>query len=259
MKKILWVLLPWLAILATTAHARHEVEVLETYPPGDRVELGPGQEFHLRIAYSTDPFARIFARPYLDGRRVYANTSPSPAYRGKGETTAWFSFTDADDSADEIRIFVGNSSGLKKPALVYQVSIVGSDTAGAAPPAPVWVATLKDSVEAATGGPQQPMTRGDKVGLNAFMIAVFGLALFGLVAPIWCFRRWQGGWRIAAAIPMVGMGLFVAFLLLTAVFNPGSLGLLPFVVLMAAVPCSIAIVVLFLVRKFTGADRREAA
>src|SRR3546814_2136027 len=125
MKKILWIVLPWVAILATVAHAGHKVEVLETYPPGDRVELGPGQEFHLRLAYSTDPVARIFARPYLDGRQVHANTSPSPAYRGKGETTAWFSFADVDDSADEVRIFVGNNSGLKKPMLVYRVSIVG--------------------------------------------------------------------------------------------------------------------------------------
>src|SRR3546814_15021715 len=91
------------------------------------------------------------------------------------------------------------------------------------------------------------------------MATVFGLALFGLVAPIWCFRRWRGGWRIAAAIPMVGMVLFVAFLLLTAVFNPDSLGLLPLVVLMAAVPCSVDIVVLFVARKLTGAARREAA
>src|SRR3546814_4742851 len=51
MRKILWVLLPWLAIVSTAAHG-HEVEVLETYPPGDRVELGPGQEFHLRVAYT---------------------------------------------------------------------------------------------------------------------------------------------------------------------------------------------------------------
>src|SRR3546814_6001139 len=79
----------------------------------------------------------------------------SDLYRGKGETTAWFSFADVDDSADEVRIFVGNNSGLKKPMLVYRVSIVGSGTAGAAPPAPAWVATLKDSVVAATGGPPQ--------------------------------------------------------------------------------------------------------
>lgn len=259
MKKILWGLLSWLALVSTAAHAGHEVEVLETYPPGDRVELGPGQEFHLRVAYSADPMARIFARPYLDGREVSANNSPSPGYRGSGETTVWFSFADVDDRADEIHIFIGNNSGLKKPALVHRVSVSGSATADATPPAPAWVATLKDSVVAATGGPQQPMTKADKVGMNAFMVVVLALALFGLVAPIWCFRRWRGGWRIAAAIPMVGMGLFVAFLLLTAVFNPGSLGLLPFVVLMAAVPCSLVIVVLFVARKLTGADRREAA
>jgi len=58
---------------------------------------------------------------------------------------------------------------------------------------------------------------------------------------------------------ILGMGLFVAFLLPTAVFNPGSLGLLPFVVLMAAVPCSIAIVVPFMARGSAGADRGETA
>src|SRR3546814_6161953 len=119
-------------------------------------------------------------------------------------TDPLFPYTTLFRSADEVRIFVGNNSGLKKPMLVYRVSIVGSGTAGAAPPAPAWVATLKDSVVAATGGPQQPMTQADKVGMNAFMVVVFGLALFGLVAPIWCFRRWRGGWRVGAAIPMEG-------------------------------------------------------
>src|SRR3546814_258835 len=138
MRKILWVLLPWLAIVSTAAHG-HEVEVLETYPPGDRVELGPGQEFHLRVAYTADPIARIFARPYLDGREVRANNSPSPGYRGSGETTVWFSFADVDDRADEIHVFIGNNSGLKKPALAHRVSVAGSTTAGAAPPAPAWV------------------------------------------------------------------------------------------------------------------------
>src|SRR3546814_9751949 len=79
MKKILWIVLPWVAILATVAHAGHKVEVLETYPPGDRIEIGPGQEFHLRLAYSTDPVARLFARPYLDGRPVHRTEAPTSA------------------------------------------------------------------------------------------------------------------------------------------------------------------------------------
>src|SRR3546814_11447695 len=78
-----------------------------------------------------------------------------------------------------------NNSGLKKPALVHRVSVAGSTTAGAAPPAPAWVATLKDSVVAATGGPQHPMTQADKVWFNAFMATVFGLALLRLVASVW--------------------------------------------------------------------------
>src|SRR3546814_9345251 len=123
---------------------------------------------------------------------VWSSDVCSSDLRGSGETTVCFSFADVDDRADEIHVFFGNNSGLKKPALVHRVSVAGSTTAGAAPPAPAWVATLKDSVVAATGGPQQPMTQADKDWFNAFMATVFGLALFVLVAPIWCFRRWSG-------------------------------------------------------------------
>src|SRR3546814_13183310 len=107
MRKILWVLLPWLALVSTAAHG-HEVEVLETYPPGDRVELGPGQEFHLRVAYTADPIARYFARPYLDGREVRANNTPQPGYRGIGVPTIWFSSADVDGRGHEHPAFTGN-------------------------------------------------------------------------------------------------------------------------------------------------------
>src|SRR3546814_18464709 len=103
MKKSLWIVLPWVAILATVEQAGHKVEVLETYPQGDRVELGPGQEFHLPLAYSTDPVSRIFARPSLDGRQVHSNTSPSTANPGNGQNTDCSSFSDRGASAEAVR------------------------------------------------------------------------------------------------------------------------------------------------------------
>src|SRR3546814_17389073 len=108
MRKILCVLLPWLAIVSTAAHG-HEAEVLETYPPGDRVELGPGQEFHLRVAYTADPIARIFARPYLYGREVRANNSPSPGHPGSGHTTIWASFAAGEDGGDDNPVVLGKN------------------------------------------------------------------------------------------------------------------------------------------------------
>lgn len=253
---LLPLLLLLLSIASVPAHAGHEVEVLETYPPGRHVTLGPGEKLYLRIAWSTDTMTWIHARPYLGGREVQAWTSPSPRYdQGSGETAAWFSFTGKHDRADEIRLFVGNSK--RRLGAAYEVSVESVASATARPPAPAWVAALESRVVDATGGPQPEPSASDMRWFNGFMLAVAGLAVFGLVAPIWCFRRWRGRWRIAAAIPMVGMGLFVAFLLLTAAFDPGSLNLLPFVVLMAAVPGSLAIVLLFLARKLTGADRKE--
>src|SRR3546814_19691003 len=69
MRKILWVLLPWLAIVSTAAHG-HEVEVLEKYPPADRVELGPGQDFHLPVPHTADPTPRLCPPPSPDRRGV---------------------------------------------------------------------------------------------------------------------------------------------------------------------------------------------
>lgn len=255
MKRLLLPLLLLLSAAAAPAHAGHEVEVLDTYPPGRTVTLGPGEKFYVRIAWSTDSMTRIFARPYLDGREVDAINSPSPRYEGSGETAAWFSLPDPDDRVDEIRIFVGNSK--HRLGTVHKVSVASGTSTTA--PAPAWVAALEDQVVGATGGPQPEPTAAEERGFTGFMLAVAGLAVFGLVAPIWGFRRWHGRWRIAAAIPMAGMFLFVAFLLLTAVFDPGSLGLLPFVVLMAAVPSSLFMAILFIARRLAGAHRGESA
>lgn len=258
MKRLLLPLLLLLSAASASAQTAHKVEVLDTYPPGRHVTLGPGEKFYVRIAWSTDTMTWIHARPYLDGREVRAWTSPSPRYdRGSGETAAWFSFTGKHDRVDEIRLFVGNSK--KRLGAAYEVSVESGASATARPPAPAWVAELESRVVEATGGPQEPPTASEVRGFGGFMLVVAALAVFGLIAPIWGFRRWQGRWRIAAAIPMVGMGLFVAFLLLTAVFDPGSLGLLPFVVLMAAVPSSLFMAILLLARKLTGANRKDAA
>lgn len=258
MKRLLLPLLLLLTAIGVPAHAEHKVEVLDTYPPGGNVTLGPGEKFYVRIAWSTDSMTRIHARPYLEGKEVRAWTSPSPRYdQGSGETAAWFSFTGKRDRVDEIRLFVGNSKA--RLGAVHKVSVESSASATARPPAPAWVAELESRVVEATGGPQEPPTASEMRGFTGFMLVVAGLAVFGLVAPIWGFKRWHGRWRIAAAIPMVGMGLFVAFLLLTAVFDPGSLGLLPFVVLMAAVPSSLFMAILFIARRLTGAHRGDAA
>jgi hypothetical protein len=255
MKRLLLPLLLLLSAAGVSARGEHKVEVLDAYPHGRNVILDPGEKYYLRIAYSTDSMTRIFVQPYLDGREVRADTSPSPAYKGSGETAVWFSLPDPDDRVDEVRIFVGNSK--RRLGAAYEVSIASGT--GAAAAAPAWVAESEHRVVDAIGGPQPKPTAAEERWFTGFMLFVAGLAVFGLVAPIWAFRRWRGRWRNAAAIPMVGMGLFVVFLLLIAMFDPGSLGLLPLVVLMGAVPGSLFMAILFIARRLTGAHRGESA
>src|SRR5690606_4430176 len=178
MLRLLALLLLLLLVAVSPACAGHVVEVLETYPPGRDVTLGPGEKFYVRVAWSTDSMTRIFLRPYRDGDEVRALNSPSPRYdRGSGETVAWFSFTDADDSVDEIRLFVGNS---KHGLVAARAGTVRSGAVTTRPSAPAWVAELETAVVEATGGPHEPPSDADQRWFKRFMLTVAGLALFGL-------------------------------------------------------------------------------
>ena len=55
----------------------------------------------------------------------------------------------------------------------------------------------------------EPVSAGDTVLFSGFMLAVLALGIGGLVAPVWAVRRWQGGWRIAAAVPLAIMAFVV--------------------------------------------------
>lgn len=235
--------------------AQHVVEVVDAHPAGTHVRLAAGEKFYLRIAYATDSMTRIFARPYRHGSEVAALNSPSSRYEGSGETVVWFSFIDAEDSADEIRLFVGNSK--RRLGAVHKVFVTGGGRS--AGQVPDWVGELETAVIEATGGPQPLPEVEDERWLARFMLVVVGLTLFALFVPLWAFLRWQGRWKIAAAIPLLGIVLLLVLLSLLALFDPGALNLLPLVVLLGALPASLFMVVLLLVRRLTRRRRRERA
>lgn len=235
--------------------SRHQARVVEAWPRGPEVILAADQKLYVRIDYRTDSMTRIFVQPYLDGEPVQAWTSPSPRYEGQGETVAWVAFTEPGRRADEIRVFVGNS----RRALADRFRVEASSRAIANDPgqAPEWVGRLETQLEAQTGGPQPAPGHdagggGAATGLMAGVVALFVLAV-GM--SIHAVRHWQGRWRIAAAVPVAGLGVFTAGLLLVALFNPSSLGLLPFVVLMGAGPAAAYMVVLVAARRMLRAGR----
>ena len=258
MKSILQWLSACLALVSMAAQSGHQVEVLDTWPAGEAVTVGPGEPFHLRIAWSTDSMTRIFARPYYRGKEVPALNSPSPSYRGSGETSVWFTLSKRNGQVDEVRLFTGNGGKVTRrpPTLTHRVSISGSTTALSATPAPEWVARLQADVESATGGPQEPTGSADDAWMRGFMLLVLALTLCGFLLPIWCVWRWRGRWRIAAAIPLLGMGLLVLMLLSAAVFAPGSLGLFPLTLLLAAI-CSSLVTMLLVVARWLSLPRVE--
>ena len=81
------------------------------------------------------------------------------------------------------------------------------------------------------------------------------LGLFGLLASAWDLRRSRGGWRIAAAAPVVMMALVVLRILVDAARDPTSHNLWPFEIVMWGGFSCLWMLVSGLVHKLSGAGR----
>lgn len=87
------------------------------------------------------------------------------------------------------------------------------------------------------------------------MIALPSAPFLGFLAPILAYRRWRGGWRIAAAVPGIMMAFVVLRIAVGVAIDPTSHNLWPFETLMAATVSICAIAVLAVLRKLGGAER----
>ena len=231
-------------LVARDAAAATEVEVLATEPADATVTLGNGQTFYLRIGYSTDTPVHIWARPFLGGREVNAGSNPSRRYEGEGEALAWFFFLgEPGQQVDEIRISAGDGSTAGTQTLL---SVPVRITSGARPapdsPEPTWLTRLKAEDERLQREDyerrmSEPLGVGDGLFAVGFMLAVVAIGIGGIALPVRAMRRWQGGWRLVAALP----ALWVAFVALRIVagtaLDPTSHNLWPFEILTASVTC----------------------
>lgn len=243
---------------APALHAGTQVRILETWPSGDDVVLGRNQKFYLRIAYSTDTPTRIWARPLLRGEAARAGSNPSAALDGEGETIGWFFLMTPDDEADEVRIRVGDGSPRgTTDALAWHGHVRGSN-AIAAEAEPAWVGRLlaqaQAAAEQARAAQEAARTPADDAAdarlFAGFMLAVAVLGLGGLATTAWAVARWRGGWRIAAAIPAVGLAFVVLRILIDGARDPTSHNLWPFEIVFAGGLALLAIGALAVVRRF---------
>jgi hypothetical protein len=252
--KSIAVLLLAVAALPHVAQAAAELRVIETWPVGDTVTLGTNQNYYLRIGYVTDEPVHIWARPYYRGDEVAAGSNPSPVYTGTGEALGWFFFMEEGERVDEIRINVGDgSSAGTRLAVTYPVD-VRAGSAAATGSEPAWLTALLQENErlmrdAYEKRMSEPAGAGDALIAGGFMLAVLALGIGSIAVPILAMRRWSGGWRVAAAVPVCIIGFVVLRIVIDTSRDPTSHNLWPFEILQAGAVSLVLIGVLYLARK----------
>lgn len=241
------------------ARAAATVEVLETFPPGADVVLAKNQNYYLRLRYRTNAPVRIWARPYFQGRPADAGSNPSPRYEGSGEALGWFFLMQPGTQVDEIRITAGDGGVRTTPQVASLRVRVAAGSGAASVPEPAWIARLQAQADEAAR--QQQASSGDAPGaggtllLGGFMLAMLAVGVLAFAAPAWGLWRWRGGWRIAAAVPAAAMAFVVLRIMVGTAVDPTSHNLWPFEVLQAGVLALVAMLGLWIARRFSGASR----
>jgi hypothetical protein len=248
-----------LSAFAGAVRAETSVRVLAVHPAGDVVTLGTNESFYVRLGYATDEPVRIWARPYYRGEEVRAGSNPSRLYEGSGEALGWLFFMEPGQQVDEIRITAGDGSreGTRVVAS-HRVRIVAGSAPAAAPAQPEWLVALRGEEqrlqrEAFEQRMSTPVSGGEILLFNGFMLAVLALGIAGIVAPVRAMRRWTGGWRVAAAVPAVVMGFVVLRIIVDGLRDPTSHNLWPFEILQVGVLSLLFLGVVVVARKLTGA------
>lgn len=238
------------------AQAGTVVRIVETWPPGNYVTLGKNQNFYLRLAYETDKPISIWARPYFKGKPVNAGSNTSPSYSGTGETFGWFFFSHPVDVVDEVQITAGDGSVSNTPVVaVWRGYVLGDNKVSGATAEPAWIAEMRARVKAAEDKAyrarmREPVSRADRALVSGFVLVALACGLFGLIMPAWAVWRWDGAWRMAAAVPAAMMAFVVLRIVVDGLRDPTSHNLLPFEILLAGSVSTVAMTVLYLAHKF---------
>ncbi len=254
-----------LLVPAGWAGATTTVRVVETWPAGDSVTLARQQNYYLRLAWASDTPVGIWVEPFHRGKPVKAGTSTSLRYSGEGEAFVSFFLWEPGDEVDEVRIKAGNGGVNSTPVVArYAVHVVQGSAPRGPESEPAWLARLQEHKQVAEKRARQEYeSRTESAGTDTlivgFLAGTVGLGLLGFVAPIWMAWRWEGGWRIAAAVPATMMIFVVLRIVVDVSRDPTSHNLLPFEILMAGATSAGVILLLMLLRRLSGAGRRRPA
>lgn len=245
---------------AAAAQPTVQARIVATDPSLASATLGRGETFNVRIEYTSDAPVKLWARPYFHGKKAPAMSNPSRDYVGTGYARGWFAFREPVE-VDEIRITAGGGEPYREWLVEsYPVQLRWADRPARAHTAAPWVAELKRADKAAEEADYQrrmsePTSPAATALVSGFVLLVLIAMIAGFVAPVWAFRRWNGGWRVAAAVPLVLILFVVGRIVVGTAFDPTSHNLWPFEIGTFALVDLGIIGSLAIVRRITGAGR----
>jgi hypothetical protein len=241
-------------LTAADACADPSARVLATDPPGEAITLGRGESFYVRIEYSTERPVSIWARPFHGGEEVAARANGSIRHDGAGEALGWFELI-APGEVDEVRILAGDGTRTgTKVVATHRVRLVATGEQPRPRARAAWVDALaqKEAVVRRAEYEKrmsEPVTAGDRALMSGFMLTMLSLLVASLALPAWGLWRWRGGWRAAAAVPVVVMAFIVLRILIDAARDPTSHNLWPFEIVMWGGACVAFMLALKLARR----------
>ncbi|MGH8752729.1 MAG: hypothetical protein ACREUJ_02415, partial [Burkholderiales bacterium] len=87
-----------------------------------------------------------------------------------------------------------------------------------------------------------------------FMLLMLGALIAGFAAPAWALWKWRGGWRVAAAVPVVLMVFVVLRIVWGTSRDPTSHNLWPFEILIYGVVSLVIMGALLIARRFIDTE-----
>jgi hypothetical protein len=84
------------------------------------------------------------------------------------------------------------------------------------------------------------------------MLLVLALLVASVAVPLWSAWKWQGGWKVAAAVPAAVIGFVVLRIIVDTSRDPTSHNLWPLEILQFGVVALVIIGILKVARRFLG-------
>lgn len=202
---------PWLILLCllpVLAWAQPQVEVMAIDPQPDAT-LQRGEPIYLRLRYQSSEPLRFQAALFYRGQELRQQTAYNAAPlhpAGSGEALAWVSHN-GKAKADSLHVRISDRhwKQLDEKVLPVDLHWTGSVPAQRRPAAD-WVAPLAAAEQTLLSAAHARSMGAGNDGVDRWMVIVLLMGwsvpgYFILQAMLW--RRWQGGWRLAARLPLL--------------------------------------------------------